>query len=63
VSGSGWSAAEPDRKDSWVRVASNKGAMESICILFLHRGFNPKKEGDFSIVSRLCSGEEQREIS
>lgn len=41
---------EPDRKDIWVRVASVKGATQSICILFLQRGFNPKKEGDFSIV-------------
>lgn len=33
-----------------MRVAADKGATYSICILFLQREFNPKKEGDFSIV-------------
>lgn len=33
-----------------MRGASDKEATFSICILFLQRGFNPKKEGVFSIV-------------
>lgn len=44
---------EPDRKkDSWVRVASDERVTYSICIFFLQRGFNPKKGGDFSIVTQ-----------
>lgn len=60
MSGSGWSA-ESQRKDSRARVALDEGATDSICILFLQRRFNPKKEGDFSIVKQaLFRGKSRR---
>lgn len=64
MSGGRWSAREArQRKDSWVRVASDKGATDGICILFLQRGFNPKKGGDFSIVRQALFRVESRRKS
>lgn len=51
-------------KSLLARAAScDKGATQSICILFLQRGFKPKKERDFSVVTQALFGVKSRRKS
>lgn len=54
------SAGEPDREKVAVESSHDWGPAASICILFLQREFNPKKERDFSIVRQALFGVKSR---
>ena len=51
------------RQGARQRVACDWGPVASICIRFLQREFNPKKERDFSIVRQPLFGVKSRRRS